>query len=95
MQAVARAEVIEEFGLKSLHIYTDRGDYHMDASRGGAVCASLEGEPDEIEGYRLALRCRALQKVDIMLQMMRVSSADELRAVLDSNHKLGLLSKVK
>lgn len=95
LQALEKAEVIDEFGINRLQICTDHGDYVIDSSLTEYITVSLKGTSAEIGGYRLARRCRPLQQVDIMLQLLQAASAEEVREVLDKNHKLGLLSKHK
>lgn len=76
-----------------LDIRTDRGSFIVNPAAKYLILLSGDGEVSE--GYKLSDDCYATALVQLLLQLLQASSAEEVREVLDRNHRLGLLSKQK
>ena len=95
LQELERREVIQEYGINRVQALTDHGKFIIDASPNGFVSVILNDQPEMAEEYRPTLRCRSLEQVEIMLELLQASSVEEVQATLTHYHQLGLLTKFR
>lgn len=91
LKRMKQLKPLQECGFHTLTFSTDRGMFSLRTGLNRSLSIRLNGEDPMNLGYEPNIHNSTLQDIEILLQMLQASDADEIRAKAEEFHGQGLL----